>query len=91
MTGSNTNSNVVFAALQMRTAELLGYSVAIILAAQTSGGALGSVIAPTKVVVGASTGGMAGREGEIMRKMLVYTGILVSMMSILAVIGVIVF
>ena len=91
MTGSNTNSNVVFAALQMRTAELLGYSVAIILAAQTSGGALGSVIAPTKVVVGASTGGMAGREGEIMRKMLVYTGILVAMMSVLAVIGVIIF
>ncbi len=26
MTGSNTNSNVVFSALQMRTAELLGYS-----------------------------------------------------------------
>ncbi len=90
MTGSNTNSNVVFASLQMRTAELLGYSVAIILAAQTSGGALGSVIAPTKVVVGASTGGMAGREGEIMRKLLVYTGILVAMMSVLAVIGVIV-
>ena len=90
MTGSNTNSNVVFAALQMRTAELLGYSVAIILAAQTSGGALGSVIAPTKIVVGASTGGMAGREGEIMRKMLVYTGILVAMMSILTVISVII-
>jgi lactate permease len=87
MTGSNTNSNVVFAALQMRTAEILGYSVALILAAQTSGGALGSVIAPTKIVVGASTGGMAGREGEIMRKMLVYTGVLILIVSILAVIG----
>ncbi len=84
MTGSNTNSNVVFAALQMRTAELLGYSAALILAAQTSGGALGSVIAPTKIVVGASTGGMAGREGEVMRKMLVYTGSLVALMSLLA-------
>jgi len=88
MTGSNTNSNVVFAALQFRTAELLGYSTAIILAAQTSGGALGSVIAPTKIVVGASTGGMAGREGGVLRKMLVYTGLLVLMMSVLAVIGV---
>jgi lactate permease len=88
MTGSNTNSNVVFSNLQMRTAELLGYSVAIILAAQTSGGALGSVIAPTKVVVGASTGGLAGREGEIMRKLIVYTGLLVGLMSILAVVGV---
>ncbi len=88
MTGSNTNSNVVFAALQQRTAELLGYSVALILAAQTSGGALGSVIAPTKIVVGASTGGMAGREGEVMRKMLVYTGLLILLVSILAIIGV---
>jgi lactate permease len=90
MTGSNTNSNVVFAALQMRTAELLGFSAALILAAQTSGGALGSVIAPTKVVVGASTGGMAGREGEVMRQMLVYTGLLIALVSVLATIGVVV-
>ncbi len=87
MTGSNTNSNVVFAALQMRTAELLGYSVALILAAQTSGGALGSVIAPTKIVVGASTGGMAGREGEVLRQMLVYTGSLIALVSLMAVAG----
>ncbi len=90
MTGSNTNSNVIFAALQMRTAELLGYSVAVILAAQTAGGALGSVIAPTKVVVGASTGGMAGREGEVMRKLLVYIGILILLVSLLATIGVLI-
>jgi lactate permease len=87
MTGSNTNSNVIFSALQMRTAELLGLSVALILAAQTSGGAMGSVIAPTKVVVGASTGGMAGREGEVMRKLLAYTGVLILMMSVLSVVG----
>jgi lactate permease len=88
MTGSNTNSNVVFAALQMRTAELLGLPVAIILAAQTAGGALGSVIAPTKVVVGASTAGMAGREGEVMRKLLLYVGLLILVISLLAVGGV---
>ncbi|MBS1249982.1 MAG: L-lactate permease [Chloroflexi bacterium] len=88
MTGSNTNSNVVFAALQMHTAQILGYPVAIILAAQTSGAALGSVIAPTKIVVGASTGGMAGREGEIMRKMLVYTGVLILLISLLTALGV---
>jgi len=65
-----------------------GAKLALILAAQTSGGALGSVIAPTKIVVGASTGGMAGREGEVMRKMLVYTGILIALISVLTVIGV---
>jgi len=91
MTGSNTNSNVVFAALQMRTAELLAYPVALILAAQTAGGALGSVIAPTKVVVGASTAGMAGKEGDVMRKMFAYTGTLILLMSALALIATAIF
>jgi lactate permease len=88
MTGSNTNSNVVFGGLQMQTAMLLGLNVAIILAAQTAGAALASVMAPTKVVVGASTAGMAGREGDVMRKLIVYTLILLVIISLLAMVGV---
>jgi len=87
MTGRNTNSNVVFGALQMRTAELLGYTIAIILAAQTAGAALASVMAPTKVVVGASTAGMAGKEGDVMRKLVIYTGLLGLFISLLTIIG----
>lgn len=55
MTGSNTNSNVVFGQLQLETATALGLSVAVILAAQTAGGAIGSLFAPAKVIVGVST------------------------------------
>ena len=88
MTGSNTNSNVVFAALQLRTASLLGYLPALILAGQTAGASLASVIAPTKVVVGASTAGMAGREGEVMRKLLAYTIPLVLLISLFTLLGV---
>lgn len=84
MTGSNTNSNVIFGALQLRTAQLLGYSAAIILGAQTAGAALASILAPTKIVVGASTAGMAGREGDVLRKLLVYTGVLLLFISLLA-------
>jgi lactate permease len=84
MTGSNTNSNVVFGALQLKTAELLQFSPKVILAAQTAGAALASVMAPAKVVVGASTAGMAGREGEVMRKIVVYTVILVLFVSAMA-------
>ena len=83
MTGSTTNSNVVFGALQLHTAELLGFSAAVILAGQTAGASLGSAMAPTKVVVGASTAGMAGREGDVLRKLLVYTALLVLLVSIL--------
>ncbi|MFC2063841.1 L-lactate permease [Chloroflexota bacterium] len=88
MTGSNTNSNVIFASLQMRTAQLLSYSLPIIMAAQTVGAGLASVLAPTKVVVGASTAGMEGREGEIMRSLILYIGILLISISGLVAIGI---
>ena len=88
MTGSNTNSNVVFALLQMRTAQLLGYPVAIILAGQTAGAGLASVVAPAKIVVGTSTADLAGREGEVMRKMLPYIIVLVLLISLLTAVGI---
>jgi lactate permease len=72
ITGSNNNSNVLFAALQQRTAELLGLSVSLILASQTAGGSLGSIMAPAKVIVGASTVGLGDRESAIMSKLLIY-------------------
>lgn len=83
MTGSNTNSNVVFAGLQMRTAELLKYRVPIILGGQTAGAAVASVAAPTKVVVGTSTAGMAGREGDVLRALIGYTTTLILFISLL--------
>jgi len=70
MTGSNTNSNVIFAPLQKQAAELVGISVFIILAAQTTGGSLGSMLAPAKIIVGCSTAGLAGREGEVLKRTL---------------------
>lgn len=75
ITGSNNNANVLFAVLQMNTAELLGLSMPVILAAQTAGGALGSVLAPAKVIVGCSTVGLGGQEGRVMQKML-WTGLI---------------
>lgn len=67
MTGSNTSSNILFGALQRDTAQLLGLSVPVILAAQTAGGAIGSMLAPAKIVVGCSTVGLGGQEGPILR------------------------
>ena len=89
MTGSNANSNLVFSLLQLRTAELLGLPAAIILAAQTTGGALGSVVAPTKIIVGASTAGLGGQEGDILRKLLPAICVLLLIISIITMIGII--
>ena len=71
MTGSNANSNVVFGALQQETATLLALSVPVILAGQTAGASLGSVLAPAKIIVGCSTVGLGGQEGPVIRRMLI--------------------
>jgi lactate permease len=72
MTGSNTNSNVVFGGLQQHVATLIGVSPLIILAAQTAGGAIGSLFAPAKVIVGCSTVGLGGQEGPVLRNAMRY-------------------
>lgn len=72
MTGSNTNSNVMFGQLQVDAATRLGISREIIASTQSIGGSLGASIAPAKVLLGSSAGGLSGREGEIIRKTIVY-------------------
>lgn len=83
ISGSNNNSNVLFAQLQMRTAQLMGIDVFLILAAQTAGGALGSIIAPAKVIIGCSTVGLAGKEGTVLGKIILYGIILVACTAVL--------
>ncbi|MBN1955061.1 MAG: L-lactate permease [Anaerolineae bacterium] len=70
MTGSNTNSNVVFSALQEQVALLVGMSPLLALAAQTAGGAMGGMFAPAKVIVGCAPVG--AQESAAMRKTMTY-------------------
>ena len=82
ITGSNSNSNVLFGDLQLQTAKFLNLSVALILAAQTTGGALGSAIAPAKVIIGCSTVGLSGKEGKVIGKLILYLSILILIIGI---------
>lgn len=74
MTGSNTNSNAIFSSLQMDTAVLLSLSVPVVLGIQTAAAAIASLLAPAKIMVGASTVDMSGNEGIVLRKLLIYGG-----------------
>lgn len=76
VTGSNTSSNLMFGALQADTAGLLGLDIPLVLALQNVGGALGSVVSPTKVIVAVSTLGLAGQEGRVMRPLAVTLAVL---------------
>jgi len=82
VSGSNTNSNFLFAGLQARTAELIGVSLPWVLAAQTAGGAIGSVVAPTKVVLGVSSAGEMVEEGVVMRHLIPYAAVLIAGLSL---------
>lgn len=72
MSGSNTNSNVIFAGLQDKVALLIGVNPFVILAAQTAGGAIGSVFAPAKIIVGVSTVGGASTEPVVLQAVMRY-------------------
>jgi lactate permease len=70
MTGSNTNSNVIFGDLQQSVAALVGVSPLIILAGQTAGAAIGSAFAPAKIIVGCST--VEAEEGPALQAVMRY-------------------
>jgi lactate permease len=72
LTGSNTNSNVMFGALQVETARALGISTVIMAAVQSVGGSVGCSIAPSKVLIGSATVGLDGRESEVMNRTIPY-------------------
>jgi lactate permease len=83
MTGSNTNSNVLFGVLQRDIAILLDKDPYILAALQTTGGALGSMIAPAKVLVGCATAGLSGREGEVLSVTIKYCLLMVALVSLI--------
>ncbi|PKB65272.1 MAG: lactate permease [SAR202 cluster bacterium Io17-Chloro-G3] len=72
MTGSNTNSNIMFGSLQLETATSLNISAVTIASIQSIGGSLGSSIAPAKVLVGTAIVGLSGRESEVLRRTIPY-------------------
>ena len=82
LTGSNTNSNVMFGHLQVVTAERLGFNQTTLAPTQSIGGSLGSSIAPAKVIVGTTLVGLNDRQSEVIRGALPYCLILVSLVGI---------
>lgn len=70
ITGSATASNIVFTGFQTATAATTGLPVALALAGQSLGSAIGNIVAPHNIVAGAATVGLIGREGEVMKRTL---------------------
>jgi lactate permease len=71
--GSNTVSNLTFAAFQYGVAERLAMSTVFIVSLQAVGAAAGNMIAIHNVVAASATVGLLGREGDTLRKTILPT------------------
>lgn len=83
VTGSDTSSNSLFGALQASAAEGSGHPPVLTAAANTAGGALGKMISPQNLAIGASAVGLAGQEGALFRKVLAATAVFVPFLCLL--------
>lgn len=83
VTGSDTSSNSLFGALQVAAAHGTGMSPVLAAAANTAGGVLGKMISPQNLAIGAAAVGLAGREGELLRRVVAASCVLVPAMCLL--------
>jgi lactate permease len=83
VTGSDTSSNALFGALQVTAANEAGMSPTLLAAANSSGGVLGKMISPQNLAIGAAAVGLAGQEGDLFRKVLGWSLVLVLVMCVL--------
>ncbi len=83
VTGSDTSSNALFGALQVTAANDAGMSPTLLAAANSSGGVLGKMISPQNLAIGAAAVGLAGKEGDLFRKVVLWSLVLVLMMCVL--------
>jgi len=70
VSGSDTSSNALFGALQVTAAQQSGLSPELLAAANSSGGVLGKMISPQNLTIACAAVGLAGREGDLLRKVL---------------------
>lgn len=88
--GSNTVSNLMLAQFQFDTAQLIGISSAMLIAAQAVGAAAGNMIAIHNVVAASATVGLLGREGQVIRMTIIptiYYLIMTGLITMIAVYG----
>jgi lactate permease len=83
VTGSDTSANALFGALQVQTAAQAGLDPVLLAAANSSGGVLGKMVSPQNLAIAASAVGMAGREGDIFRRVVAWSLLLLLIMCIL--------
>jgi len=64
------------------------YYVPIILAAQTTGGSIGGMLAPARIIVGCSTAGLAGKEGQVLSRTIAFGLVITAVVGVVTLLAV---
>jgi lactate permease len=83
VTGSDTSSNALFGALQVQTAGQAGLDPVLMAGSNSSGGVLGKMVSPQNLAIAAAAVGLAGREGDIFRKVIGWSLLLLALMCVI--------
>ena len=83
VTGSDTSANALFGALQVQTAGKAGLDPVLMAGANSSGGVLGKMISPQNLAIAAAAVGLAGKEGDIFRKVIGWSLVLLVLMCVI--------
>ena len=84
VTGSDTSSNSLFGALQVTAARQAGLSDVLMAASNSSGGVLGKMISPQNLAIAAAAVGMNGKEGDIFRRVVVWSVAFLALLCVLS-------
>jgi len=85
VTGSDTSSNSLFGALQVTAAGKAGLDSVLMAASNSSGGVLGKMVSPQNLAIAAAAVGMAGREGDVFRRVFGWSLFLLAIMVVIVV------
>jgi lactate permease len=84
VTGSDTSSNSLFGALQVTAAGKAHLDPILMAASNSSGGVLGKMVSPQNLAIAAAAVGMDGKEGDIFRKVIVWSLVFLAGMCVLS-------
>jgi lactate permease len=83
VTGSDTSSNSLFGALQATAAGKAHLSPVLLSAANSSGGVLGKMVSPQNLAIAAAAVGLDGKEGDIFRRVIIWSLVFLAGMCVL--------
>jgi len=83
VTGSDTSSNSLFGGLQVTAALQAHLPPTLLAAANSSGGVLGKMISPQNLAIVAGAVGLQGREGEVFRRVILWSIVFLAFMCLL--------